>query len=427
MPAAARARRRRRWLAAGLIGLTAPILAISSGPSAAFATTDAQRLAQLQQESSSAATDIGVRDAAADKAAVALAQIAVKIGTANKKLVAANQALHTASVLLGKRRGVLAEAQTVEVAAQAQADAATVRYNSASDQIRLMLRAAFEGGVGGDLDALMSGGSPDTIADRMGLLDELSKTRQQRLISLGTTRDEVTHKQQILTAARKKAQSAVAAADQQVDAVGAAQSQAQAVKTQLVSLQTQQKAAVAKANAAASLARQQYSELQASSDRLQEVLAARAGSQRYVSAIPLSSGDAADESAAGLVMPTTGVFSSGFGYRVDPFGGGTTFHAGQDIAAPTGTPIVAATGGTVAIVETPAQSGGYGNYTCIDRGAGFATCYAHQSAVFVHVGQVVAQSQLIGLVGSTGASTGPHLHFEVRINGVPVNPVPFLP
>ena len=126
-------------------------------------------------------------------------------------------------------------------------------------------------------------------------------------------------------------------------------------------------------------------------------------------------------------MPTTGVFSSGFGYRTDPFGGGTTFHAGQDIAAPTGTPIVAATAGTVAIVETPDQSGGYGNYTCIDRGAGFATCYAHQSVVFVHVGQVVAQGQLIGLVGSTGASTGPHLHFEVRINGVPVNPVPYLP
>jgi murein DD-endopeptidase MepM/ murein hydrolase activator NlpD len=290
-----------------------------------------------------------------------------------------------------------------------------------------MLRAAFEGGVGGDLDALMSGGTPDTIADRVGLLDELSKARQERLIALGTTRAEVTRKQEILTAARKKAQAAVAAANQQVNVVGTAQSQAQGVTTQLVSLQTQQKAAVAKAKSAAADARQKYSTLQAASDRLQEVLAARASSERYVFATPLSSGSAGAVSAAGLVMPTTGVFTSGFGYRVDPFGNGTTFHAGQDIAAPTGTPIIAATAGIVAIVETPDQSGGYGNYTCIDRGAGFATCYAHQSAVFVHVGQVVAQGQLIGLVGSTGASTGPHLHFEVRINGVPVNPVPFLP
>jgi len=78
-------------------------------------------------------------------------------------------------------------------------------------------------------------------------------------------------------------------------------------------------------------------------------------------------------------------------------------------------------------VQTPDQSGGYGNYTCIDRGAGFSTCYAHQSAVLVQVGQQVAQGQLIGLVGSTGASTGPHLHFEVRINGEPVDPAPYLP
>jgi len=78
-------------------------------------------------------------------------------------------------------------------------------------------------------------------------------------------------------------------------------------------------------------------------------------------------------------------------------------------------------------VQTPDQSGGYGNYTCIDRGASFSTCYAHQSAVLVQVGQQVAQGQLIGLVGSTGASTGPHLHFEVRINGEPVDPAPYLP
>ncbi len=128
-----------------------------------------------------------------------------------------------------------------------------------------------------------------------------------------------------------------------------------------------------------------------------------------------------------LTVPIQGTLSSGFGYRDDPFGLGRRFHPGQDLSAPLGTPIVAATGGTVALVQTPDQSGGYGNYTCIDRGAGLSTCYAHQSAVLVQVGQQVAQGQLIGLVGSTGASTGPHLHFEVRINGEPVDPAPYLP
>jgi len=119
--------------------------------------------------------------------------------------------------------------------------------------------------------------------------------------------------------------------------------------------------------------------------------------------------------------------SSGFGYRDDPFGLGRRFHAGQDFSAPLGTPIVAAAAGTVALVQTPEQSGGYGNYTCIDHGSGLSTCYAHQSGVLVRVGQQVQQGELIGLVGSTGASTGAHLHFEVRIDGTPVDPMPYLP
>jgi murein DD-endopeptidase MepM/ murein hydrolase activator NlpD len=123
-------------------------------------------------------------------------------------------------------------------------------------------------------------------------------------------------------------------------------------------------------------------------------------------------------------MPTTGVFTSGFGYRTDPLGRGRRFHSGQDIGAPMGTPIVAATAGTIAYAG---WESGYGNYTCIDRGSGFATCYGHQSRILVTVGQQVQQGQQIGLVGSTGNSTGPHLHFEVRLNGVPVDPVPYLP
>jgi murein DD-endopeptidase MepM/ murein hydrolase activator NlpD len=129
-------------------------------------------------------------------------------------------------------------------------------------------------------------------------------------------------------------------------------------------------------------------------------------------------------SAAGLIMPTAGVLTSPFGYRTDPLGRGRRFHAGQDFAAPLGTPILAATGGTVAYAG---WASGYGNYTCVDRGAGFATCYGHQSAILVAVGQQVVQGQQIGLVGSTGNSTGPHLHFEVRLRGVPVDPVRYLP
>jgi len=126
--------------------------------------------------------------------------------------------------------------------------------------------------------------------------------------------------------------------------------------------------------------------------------------------------------ASGLLWPASGPVTSGFGYRVDPVTNIRQLHAGVDIGAPTGAPISAAQAGTVAFTGTVE---GYGNYTCIDHGDGFATCYAHQSSILVTEGQVVARGQKIGLVGTTGWVTGPHLHFETRVDGVPVDPMQY--
>jgi murein DD-endopeptidase MepM/ murein hydrolase activator NlpD len=98
-------------------------------------------------------------------------------------------------------------------------------------------------------------------------------------------------------------------------------------------------------------------------------------------------------------------------------------HEGIDIAAPLGAPIWAAAGGTVVYAG---WLGGYGNLAVVDHGNGFATAYAHASAILVAVGQNVAQGETVALVGSTGHSTGPHLHFEVRVNGVAVDPLLYL-
>lgn len=115
--------------------------------------------------------------------------------------------------------------------------------------------------------------------------------------------------------------------------------------------------------------------------------------------------------------------SSGFGYRSDPFTGGAAFHAGLDFKGPIGAPIYAAAAGTVSFVG---GQQGYGNTVEIDHGNGLMTRYAHMSGFRATVGQRVEPGQLIGLIGSTGRSTGPHLHFEVRINDRAVNPRPFL-
>lgn len=116
-------------------------------------------------------------------------------------------------------------------------------------------------------------------------------------------------------------------------------------------------------------------------------------------------------------------YTSGFGVRSDPFRGSAAMHAGIDLAGPMGTPIYATADG---IVDRAEWSGGYGNLVEIEHGKGLQTRFGHLSRMLVTPGQRVTRGQLIALMGSTGRSTGSHLHYEVRIDGHAVNPVPFL-
>ena len=116
-------------------------------------------------------------------------------------------------------------------------------------------------------------------------------------------------------------------------------------------------------------------------------------------------------------------YTSNFGIRSDPFQGNARMHAGVDISGPVGTPIYATADGVVSHAE---RKGGYGNLVELDHGKGIATRYGHLSRILVESGTRVQRGQLIALMGSTGRSTGSHLHYEVRIDGHAVNPAPFL-
>lgn len=118
-----------------------------------------------------------------------------------------------------------------------------------------------------------------------------------------------------------------------------------------------------------------------------------------------------------------GFVGSGYGMRTDPFTGALAMHAGVDFAAPVGTPIYAAAGGVVATAEFHPV---FGNVVTVDHGNGLSTLYAHAQRIHVKVGDIVRKGQRIADVGSTGRSTGPHLHFEVHVNGQPQNPARFL-
>ncbi|MBK9178482.1 MAG: peptidoglycan DD-metalloendopeptidase family protein [Acidimicrobiales bacterium] len=161
---------------------------------------------------------------------------------------------------------------------------------------------------------------------------------------------------------------------------------------------------------------QRIAALQQESDAVAAALRARSGS--------LSTGPAVQGSGQ-LAFPVPGysVGSRRFGVQVHPIYGTPRMHSGVDIGAPTGAPVRAADDGVVVSADV---RGGYGNCIVIDHGDGLATLYAHLSAMSVGAGESVTRGQVIGAIGSTGASTGPHLHFEVRVNGNPVDPLPYL-
>ncbi len=123
-----------------------------------------------------------------------------------------------------------------------------------------------------------------------------------------------------------------------------------------------------------------------------------------------------------MIWPITGTLTSPFCERRS----WESCHPGIDIAAPAGTPIRAAATGKVALLQSVGQSGGYGNYTCVQHGGALSSCYAHQSGFATSAGASVTQGQVIGYVGNTGFSFGPHLHFEVRVNGAVTNPMAYL-
>jgi murein DD-endopeptidase MepM/ murein hydrolase activator NlpD len=154
-------------------------------------------------------------------------------------------------------------------------------------------------------------------------------------------------------------------------------------------------------------------------------LAEEQESARIANLLKSSGSHGSGKYAGTLTWPCPGhtTITSPFGWRMHPILHVRKLHTGIDIRAPKGARIVAAGKGTVIFAGS---NGGYGNFTMIDHGNGLVTCYAHQSRIVVSKGQHVSAGTTIGYVGSTGLSTGPHLHFEVRVNGTPVNPMGYL-
>jgi murein DD-endopeptidase MepM/ murein hydrolase activator NlpD len=209
-----------------------------------------------------------------------------------------------------------------------------------------------------------------------------------------------------------------------VDRVTADRDEIEAKKAELVRTRSQLEAREAELAAARDAKAAALDSVNSSIDKLEGDVSALQGQiQEQIQqasatpgVAPLPAGPVQGASG-GWIWPVNGTITSPFGYRWG------RMHEGIDISVPEGTPVRAAKPGSVILA---AYTGGYGNYTCVDHGGGLSSCYAHQSSFAVSPGDQVAQGDVIGYSGNTGSSTGPHLHFEIRVNGTAVDPLGYL-
>lgn len=397
-------------LCAASVTLVAPV------PAAAGPKDDARRAAR-----------------AADRAEAVLEDATVVARNAARRLESATAALPGAQQRVATTRGAVAAARVEARSARRKADAARAAYESvagrfeqaqnqveqARDRIDQIAAASYMGADVAALNVLVGARGPQDAIDRLGLVDQVMRKQQESVAEVTAARRTARTEQDRAGLAKRAAEDAEREAAGKLAAARSAQAAAVRARAAVVQLAASRRAALA-------VARSQRSAV------LAKYRIARAEEQRVVAALrDWDTRNGASVSSYGggkLLMPVHGWKSSDFGQRFDPYYRVWQLHAGMDIAAGGGTPIRASAGGRVI---RAGWNGGYGNYTCIShgrlQGRGFTTCYGHQSRIEVRVGERVRRGEVIGRVGTTGASTGYHLHFETRLSGVPRDPRNYLP
>jgi len=278
--------------------------------------------------------------------------------------------------------------------------------------LRERLVAIYETGTPDILSVLVEAGGYDELVNRTEYLNRIHGLDEAVVYRVRDLRNQVKRTVTRLRSAKDRIEAARDAIAAEEQALADARSAVQRRQSTLVAARREREAALEKITEAEQELDGDVASIQA------ELAATLAGT----GSAPLPAGPIRGGNGSGLIWPVDGPVVSGFGSRF----GGAEFHEGIDIAVPSGTPIRAAAAGTVIFTEPEASSGGYGNFTCIDHGGGLSTCYAHQESFAVSAGQQVSQGQVIGYSDCTGHCFGPHVHFEVRINGAPTDPMGYL-
>lgn len=373
---------------------------------------------------------------AARKAAEAAAQsahAAAELVAASRKLAKAEADLALARKSLTDARDQLRRAREIDAAAQTDLDAAVLAEERAARELAdvearilarqaelgLLARSAYQNnGAMGELAVALEATTPDQLADRLVLLQSIGSAGNAVIAELAEARADLINARTRMSAARERAEEQRTIAAEALAAVSRKEMLAQAAERQVRSVVVARRVAYDEARRAAVKDRRRYQTFVVQSGAL--------GSRIVEMSRQLAAGNKPPKGTGRFVRPGTGAVTSGYGPRLHPILNYVKVHTGTDFAAGDGI-VYAADDGVVLFTE---YNVAYGNMTVIDHGRigglRISTFYAHQAVAGVRAGDRVTKGQAIGVVGSTGYSTGPHVHFEVRAQGEPLDPGPFL-
>ena len=364
---------------------------------------------QLQNQIEAAGEDLDNANAAVKQALNAYNQAQRELDAAKSELAKANQVLAAANAADAAAAAELRRAEAATDAARRKLQKLKDELLGEQQMVTRLIGSVYRAGPVSQLNALLSAQSPAELTQLLQTIERWTKDKEVSIEKLTAAKLRVTEQTQVLAAAEAQVALKKEAVHAKALLAQDAAAKARAAKVKVDAAAAVRAKALAAAEKHRAAVKKRYDQLKAEQRRLEAE--AKKGS---------AAGSGLTFSGE-LTWPVPGARISGnVGPRIHPVYGYRSCHTGMDLAAPSGTTIKAAADGVVVSVI---NSGAYGLHTLITHGSGLTTMYAHQSRASVSAGQKVTAGQKVGAVGSTGWSTGPHLHFEVRINGTAYNPM----
>lgn len=352
------------------------------------------------------------------KALAAASRAQESLNDAKTELKRARNSARRSAAYAERLRVEAAYAQSEYVLGVRAKNRIEARLESQRNDMDNVARAFYQQGPLSEVEVLLDSKSPADFTSRLVAVDYISREQQGVEQSLMVTQADVNNQEVKLRQLSTKASSAHTKAQKQLTRARAAVTEAETQHAKVVQLRQEKRKALNKARKFSNQVKVRYQKLKVEQRRLKVAAQKAVAAARRAAA---QSNSSATSPTGDLVWPVPGYQKSGsVGPRVHPIYGYNSCHTGIDIGSPSGTSVKASGAGTVAAIT---NGGPYGRAVLLVHADGLTTFYAHLSGESVNVGQSVDAGQEVGKVGSTGWSTGPHLHYEIRINGTPYDPM----